>query len=127
MISSGSFTYAYYFESLSGIVATGMIRDESGDCYFADENGRLRSGLVDWEGNRYYFQSVDYTLVRDDLLVGIPDGDGTYTFLADSEGRLVTGWTEINDSLHYFDEKGHMLFDTIQDGLYINMFGEVRR
>ena len=127
MISSGSFTYAYYFESLSGIVATGMIRDEGGDCYFADENGRLRSGLVDWEGNRYYFQSVDYTLVRDDLLVGIPDGDGTYTFLADSEGRLVTGWTEINDSLHYFDEKGHMLFDTIQDGLYINMFGEVRR
>ena len=55
----------------------------------------------------------------------MPSGSGDICY-AGSDGALVTGWQEINGKLHCFDDSGVMLYDTIKDGRYINMYGEVQ-
>ena len=64
-------------------------------------------------------------MARNQFILGERVDGGLFDFYADSDGRLVTGWREINGTLRYFDEQGHMLYDTVVDGRYINIFGEV--
>ena len=40
-------------------------------------------------------------------------------------GKAVQNCLCFEPALRYFDEDGHMLYDTVQDGRYINNFGEV--
>jgi len=118
---------AYYFLDTLGTLGRGLIETPHGDVYFADDQGRLTSAFVSYGGDKYYFSSAadQYAMVRSDFIVA-DDGTGTkHFYYADKDGKIVTGWQQINGALHYFDEEGRMLFDTIQDGKYINQYGEV--
>ena len=48
-----------------------------------------------------------------------------FEYYAGADGRLAVGWQEVFGVLHYFDADGHMRYDTVQDGRYINIYGEV--
>ena len=117
----------YLFLDDKGTVAVGLATSpEDGQTYYADKDGKLIKGFVTIDGNRYYFyeNSELYYMAWNEILNGIFDGDGIYSFYANENGVIQTGWKEINGVLHYFDEKGHMLFDTVKDGKYINIQGE---
>lgn len=120
-------TAVYYFLDTFGTLGQGMIETPEGDVYYADEEGKLASAFVTQGGDKYYFMgaSGQFRMVRNDF-ISTDDGTGkTCFFYAGDDGKIVTGWQRINGSLHYFDEEGRMLFDTIQDGVYINQYGEV--
>ena len=124
---------SYWFLDRQGTVATGLFEDEFGVVRYADDDGHLISGIVTIGGRRYYFydETSSFAMARNEMLFGIQDGDGKYMFHAGPDGALSVGWTVIKgdqentETLHYFDENGHMLFDTVVDGRYINMNGEV--
>ena len=114
----------YMFRDLNGTVATGMVKSLDGSVRFFGEDGRMRSGLVDYAGARYYFDKSSSIMAQSVILFGIWDVDNKYDFYAQADGRLAVGWTRVDNTLRYFDEKGHMLYDTIVDGIYINLYGE---
>ncbi len=117
----------YYLLDETGTVGVGLFETGDGKTLYADARGVLVSGLTEISGSRYYFFGAGdgYAMARQQFLFGVKDADGVYDFYADNNGKLVTGWRRINGTLRYFDEYGHMLYDTIQDGRYINIFGEV--
>lgn len=70
--------------------------DNSENWYFFDENGYMKTGWFQYEGNMYYLNPVDGT----------------------NKGRMLTGWQMIDGKWYYFHEesdgsKGTMLKDTV--------------
>ena len=81
---------------------------------------------MDYADTRYYFDISDGTMQCSKMLFGIWDEDDRYDFYAGEDGRLAVGWTRVDGVLRYFDEKGHMLYNTVIDGIYINLYGEAK-
>lgn len=116
----------YMFKDVDGTVATGMVRSLEDEIYLFGEDGRMCTGLVDYADTRYYFDISDGTMQCSKMLFGIWDEDDRYDFYAGEDGRLAVGWTRVDGVLRYFDEKGHMLYNTVIDGIYINLYGEAK-
>ena len=121
-------TAYYYFEDLNGTVGMGLITDKDDQLFYADQEGRLQSGLQEIGGKRYYFKKEDMNFIaeKNRFLHAIWDEDAEYDFLATEDGSLARGWVQRDGVLHYFDERCHMVYDTVVDGRYINIYGEVR-
>ncbi len=117
----------YWFLNTSGDVGTGMIPNGQGDTVFADDEGVLQTGLVDWNGKRYYFynSSMNYTMAKNTLMT-CRIGNEDHVIALGEDGAMVTGWYELEGALHYFDENGYMLVDTVVDGRYLNIYGDAR-
>lgn len=118
----------YWALDETGRIATGMFEDQAGAVRYADEQGRLAQGVTTVAGKRYCFgdaaqsyQMICGTFIH---LSQFEPGNNSIIYAA-PDGELVTGWHEINGTLHCFDENGVMLYDTIKDGRYINIYGEV--
>jgi len=128
----GLFRYrdnAYWALDATGRIGVGLIDCNDGARRYADEQGRLVSGLVTLNGRQYYFydESAGYHMALNQFIQMAwmePGNDGI--LYAGPDGAMVTGWQEIQGKLHCFDENGLMLYDTIKDGRYINMYGEVQ-
>lgn len=117
---------AYWAVDVSGRIGLGLIDDGYGNCYYANEQGQLVSGRIELSGKQYYFYDAaqNYRMARD-CFVHMTTGNNDICY-AGADGALVTGWQEINGKLHCFDDNGVMLYDTIKDGRYINLYGEVQ-
>ena len=118
---------AYWIEDSYGTLGIGWLEDEYGNVRYADENGRLAMGLTVIDGDRYYFlgESADWVMARNRFIASADADGGRYEYFAGEDGKLAVGWQEVFGVLHYFDEEGRMLYDTVKDGRYINIYGEV--
>ena len=118
---------AYWIADSYGIVGVGWLEDQEGRRLYAGEDGVLVTGFVSIDGSRYYFSdsSGGYAMARNQFISNNDAGGVRNEYYAGDDGRLVTGWQVVFGVLRYFDEEGRMLYDTVQDGRYINIYGEV--
>ena len=109
-----------------GTVGIGWMEDEEGQVRYADQDGHLAIGLTQIDGNRYFFLDPNQgcVMARNQFITAAASGT-RFEYYAGADGRLAVGWQEVFGVLHYFDADGHMLYDTVQDGRYINIYGEV--
>ena len=84
------------------------VQEKDGKLYLYDETGTLRqdNAWVSFEGN-YYFPNAEGVLYRDQL---ITFGSHVAYYL-DHNGRMRTGFQEINGKLMYFRENGVLAKD----------------
>ena len=108
-----------------GRIRTGYF-EKNGDWYFTDENGYIRTGFQEIDGVRYHFQhdgKASAAWVRED----------GKTYYADFGGKLNRGFREIDGALYYFDPDDYTLVtDTVINdyiidaaGVCRNRFGEI--
>ena len=116
----------YWFTDTFGTVGIGWMEDEEGQVRYADQDGHLAIGLTQIDGNRYFFLDPNQgcVMARNQFITAAASGT-RFEYYAGADGRLAVGWQEVFGVLHYFDADGHMLYDTVQDGRYINIYGEV--
>lgn len=92
---------------------------------FADpETGILRTGFVEYQGDLYYFKEDTYCMAKAEWISGLKLNGKEWIYYAGEDGKIALGWQEIDGALHYFDREKGMLSDVVQDGKYINPYGE---
>ena len=89
-------TYRYYFDE-DGVMKTGWI-EKDGNKYYADENGHLFTRTHDIDSNRYYFDSSTGA-----MYLGFHEiGDYTYYFNENNNsGELIKGFFKVGDNWYY--------------------------
>lgn len=105
-------TAAYYYSDKNGVVQVGTVETKKG-FYMTDEEGRILTGFLEYQGKRYYFKE------NADMAIGwFKDGDNWY--YADGNGVIMTGFLEISGYRYYLDENGIRVFDTTMeiDGIH---------
>ena len=129
----------YYFYG-DGAMATGWV-DMGGQWYWFNQDGAMATGWVTVDGNRYYLDLTDGHMLADEwvvdydtreqyylmsdgrmatnksdlpagghMLTGLQTINGTTCYL-DANGELVSGWVELDDGWHWFNESGAMVSD----------------
>ena len=115
---------------------------------YATSDGSLAEGWTEIDGSWYYFYKPSHVMATDAVIDGYRiDENGTITsetgwyndwFWTDEEkgewadrwlyiqpdGKVSTGWTEVDGSWYYFSEiSGVMFTDTVQDYYYLTKDG----
>lgn len=96
---------AYYYADEAGVIQFGVI-DTEDHFFITDANGKLKTGFVDYDGGRYYFNAnADYVVgwfkLEDDW------------YYAGNRGELATGIVTIDGTRYYFDEAGVRSSDAV--------------
>ncbi len=107
---------SYYFNEY-GIMQVDSIFEYNGYKYYADEEGKILSGLITVNGNKYYFTpemhksemfSVDEETTEDGTVI---------EYYANETGIIQTGWFEFDGNKYYADAEGRLSMGvTIIDG-----------
>ncbi len=98
----------YYFDQ-DGAMLTGWIRDNNGDWYFADESGRLATGITSIGGVTYAFDSGNYYDYGCLMTSTTYYYNGT-RYLVNASGVVIatsndaSGWINNNGDWYYLDD-----------------------
>ncbi|WP_244835158.1 N-acetylmuramoyl-L-alanine amidase [Clostridium sp. BJN0001] len=104
----------YFYQN--NICITGW-RDINNTWYYFDKNGKMQTGWITYNGNRYYLYD-DGKMLTDWYPI-----DGDWYFF-DGSGAMKTGWISLNDGCYYlYPDSGKMAKDTIIDNCKIDIHG----
>lgn len=130
----------YYFYG-DGAMATGWV-ELDGKWYWFNQDGAMATGLITVDGNRYYLDTADGHMLADEwvvdyntreqyylmsdgrvatnrndlpagghMLTGLQTINGATCYL-DANGEIVSGWVQLDDEWHWFDDSGAMVSDS---------------
>ena len=110
--------FTYYFDDETGDMVTGWKTDsESNETAYYDESGHRLYGLQTINGKNYYFDPDSGVLQKNQKKL-----DGYYYYFDDETGAMTTGWKEIPDQgkTVYYNTEGRMVygFQDIDDSRY---------
>ncbi|MCT3452339.1 N-acetylmuramoyl-L-alanine amidase, partial [Limosilactobacillus fermentum] len=64
------------------------VKSQWGDYYMVGSNGALMTGLVSWQGSKYYFNQSSYLLAKNTY--SVPNGQKV-GYLSGSDGKVLSG------------------------------------
>ncbi len=110
LIEVGVDWYMYFSES-DGTAQTGLMEIDGNLYFFSEEEskeGVSESGLVEIDGSTYYFDSTTKQAVTGFVT------NGDYTYYAGSDHKIVTGLQIIDGDLYYFADSGAMKYGMVK-------------
>ncbi len=131
----------YYFNSITGEMQKGKLKDASGNLFITNKKGILFSGrMFRYKKNRYYAYEGgklakgltkvgnDYFFFRlnnGKMVTGTRRIVGGYTYFFTKSGRAAKGqWVKIKKKYYYFQSNGRMATNQYIGGWYVNENGE---
>lgn len=109
----------YYSFDKDGIPSKGWAKDDENNLYFADDNGKVVTGLFESDERKYValdngvvqtgwiiYGDAKYYQTDLGLLTGVQYIDGDIRIFTEN-GTLASGIVKINNALYYADEDGY--------------------
>jgi glucan-binding YG repeat protein len=91
----------YYFDTTSGKMKTGWVKDGSDKYYFAS-NGKMKKGWLSLHGSKYYLNKSNGK-----MYTGRKKVSGSYYYFDTSSGKMLKNSAKkFNGKLHYFFASG---------------------
>ncbi|WP_338324063.1 glycoside hydrolase family 73 protein, partial [Limosilactobacillus fermentum] len=84
------------------------VKSQWGDYYMVGSNGALMTGLVNWQGSKYYFNQSSYLLAKNTY--SVPNGQKV-GYLSGSDGKVLSGVQKWMGTYYYFDPSTNLLLD----------------
>ncbi len=115
LILSMTFNYGYALEPSvddngsnntevrAAALEDGIYKEEGGTFYY--KNGAKVGGWVDFEGEKYYFNTKTY-----EMMTGFQEIDGGTYFFCKTTGRMKKGFVKIGKNRYYFGKKSGKMY-----------------